>query len=222
MSANKLASSLLLSHATLEEGKTLAKEILGPVHHSKIETGNHPDLHLYHPEGKSHLHPMANIRELIREMYLPPFEAEAKVFLITEAEKMLPPSSNALLKTLEEPPEDTYILLLTDHPNALLPTIQSRLFPITYIKSTPEPPELTPLFSHVEQKNWPEALSTLSTLAEEEPEPLFQAYLEWISQKKDPSLFQKALAQVASARTALNHNLKLPSVFLNMLLEIAQ
>ena len=67
-----------------------------------------PDLHLLLPEGEKTLHhPITAIRALIQEASLPPFEAPCKVFIIDDAEKMLPASCNALLKTLEEPPEKT-------------------------------------------------------------------------------------------------------------------
>lgn len=87
---------------------------------------DHPDLHVLYPEGKSNQHPIGAIRELIEEVGLPPFEAPCKIFIIHEAEKMLPTSSNALLKTLEEPPVDTYIFLISSDPEKLLPTIVSR------------------------------------------------------------------------------------------------
>ncbi len=86
----------------------------------------HPDLHHYYPDGKSGLHSIASIRDLLHEIHLPPFEAKKKVFLIHEAEQMLPTSSNALLKTFEEPPLDTWLILLTSKETSLLPTIVSR------------------------------------------------------------------------------------------------
>jgi DNA polymerase III subunit delta' len=99
---------------------TLAKALL------KSEKSHHPDLHLYSPEGKSGLHSIASIRQLIEEVGLPPFEASCKIFIIYEAERMLPTSGNALLKTLEEPNLDTLLILLSKEPQALLPTIFSR------------------------------------------------------------------------------------------------
>jgi DNA polymerase III subunit delta' len=100
--------------------------LMGQDHAKKIERGSHPDLHMYHPEGKSGLHPISVIRQLIEEMHLPPFEAPCKAFIIHDAERMLPSASNALLKTFEEPSSDSYIILLSSEPEALLPTIVSR------------------------------------------------------------------------------------------------
>jgi DNA polymerase III subunit delta' len=92
----------------------------------KLEEENHPDLHVYRPEGKIGMHSIASIRELINQVFMLPFEARAKVFIIHDAERMLPTSANALLKTLEEPTLDSYIFLLTSRDEDILPTILSR------------------------------------------------------------------------------------------------
>ena len=92
----------------------------------------HPDIHLILPDPKSDQHPVANMRQLIQEAGLPPFEAPVKIFIIHDAEKMLPASSNALLKTLEEPPPHTHFILLTSQPELLLPTTVSRCCKIPF------------------------------------------------------------------------------------------
>lgn len=86
----------------------------------------HPDLHIYYPEGKTAMHPISSMRNLIEQVFMAPFEAASKVFIIHDAERMLLASSNALLKTLEEPTLDSYIILLTPHFDQILPTIVSR------------------------------------------------------------------------------------------------
>jgi DNA polymerase III subunit delta' len=92
----------------------------------KIKQNNHPDLHLYMPEGKSETHSISSMRELISQVYMVPFEAKAKVFIIHDADRMHVASSNAILKTLEEPTLDSYIILLTSKSHVILPTILSR------------------------------------------------------------------------------------------------
>lgn len=87
---------------------------------------DHPDLHRYHPEGKSGMHTIAQIRSLIDEIALFPFEAKWRVFILYDAERMPSSSANALLKTFEEPTPRTLILLLSTHPDQLLPTVLSR------------------------------------------------------------------------------------------------
>ncbi len=98
----------------------------------KIENNNHPDLHIYEVEGKTSKHSIASIRELIDQVFITPFEAEAKVFVIQDAERMLPTSANALLKTLEEPTLDSYIILLSNKADDILPTILSRCFRLNF------------------------------------------------------------------------------------------
>ena len=66
------------------------------------------------------------MRELEREANYRPLEGRARLFIIEDADKLNDSSSNALLKTLEEPPETTHLLLLTARPAVLLPTIRSR------------------------------------------------------------------------------------------------
>ncbi|MFV0388782.1 MAG: ATP-binding protein [Pyrinomonadaceae bacterium] len=66
------------------------------------------------------------IRDLEREANFRPFEARNRVFLINDADKMSPAAENALLKTLEEPTETSYIILITSSISALFATIRSR------------------------------------------------------------------------------------------------
>ncbi len=92
----------------------------------------HPDLHLITPESKTGMHAIAEMRKLIDELFLAPFESKAKVFIIADAERMLPSSSNALLKTLEEPASDSYLILLSSKAEELLPTVASRCAKIRF------------------------------------------------------------------------------------------
>ncbi|MFI0434690.1 MAG: ATP-binding protein [Parachlamydiaceae bacterium] len=95
-------------------------------HSRKIASGHHPDLHFYRPEGKLGLHSIQSMRQLSDEVYLPPYEASWKVFIIHDADRMLSYSANALLKTFEEPPARTLIILISRSAQSLLPTIISR------------------------------------------------------------------------------------------------
>ena len=103
-----------------------AKMLLGKKHVQKIDSNTHPDLLIFKPEGKTHMHPISSIRKILEEASFPPFEASLKVYIIEEVERMLPSSSNALLKTLEEPHPHLRFILLSSHPEEILPTITSR------------------------------------------------------------------------------------------------
>jgi DNA polymerase III subunit delta' len=115
----------------------------------KMLNNNHPDLHIYKPEGKTSMHSIAAMRDLISQVYIAAFEGKAKVFIIHDAERMLPSSANALLKTLEEPTFDSFIFLLTSKLEDMLPTIVSRCSKILF-QAIPEETLATYL---VEKKN---------------------------------------------------------------------
>src|SRR5207344_167225 len=66
------------------------------------------------------------IRELQRMAALAPHEAGRKVFVLDDAERMTLPTAQALLKTLEEPPPRTHLVLIIANPRALPPTVLSR------------------------------------------------------------------------------------------------
>lgn len=102
----------------------------------QVLSGNHPDAVLLSPpehhlsqrredQGKSGI-VVDDIREVVRIASTHTFEGGRRVIRIEHAEKMNPQAQNCLLKTLEEPPEGTVFLLLTDMPSLLLPTIVSR------------------------------------------------------------------------------------------------
>lgn len=215
--SKRVSHSLLFSGGRLEDANAFAKKLLGPSHEAKIASGNHPDLHIYQPEEKSGLHSMVNIQKLIREMALPPFESKIKIFIIEHFEKMLPSGSNALLKTLEEPPEDTYFILLSDHPSWIPPTILSRLTPISFGEQEIESLDIDPYLTMAKRGDWDELLDALKNLEEVDPQRFFYAILQSI---KDPDKFQNISTLIAEAQQALDHNVKPRTVFLNILVNI--
>lgn len=92
--------------------------------HKKIIFSQHSDIGLVIPYNRNIF--VDAIRELETESNFLPYEANARFFLIDDAEKMNDAAANALLKTLEEPTKTSHIFLITAHPAALLPTIRSR------------------------------------------------------------------------------------------------
>lgn len=113
--------------------KAFAQLLLGKESAFKIEQGNHPDLRLYYPEGKLALHSIDSMRSFSKEVFDTPFEAKKRVFIFHDAERMLPVSANALLKTFEEPALDSIIILLSSSPEELLPTIRSRCQMVPFV-----------------------------------------------------------------------------------------
>ena len=91
---------------------------------SKADRGLHPDVRTVAADGT--MIKIDQVRTLIGMVRLKPYEGAAKVFIVDDADAMNDESANALLKTLEEPPPDTYLMLTTARPDALLPTIRSR------------------------------------------------------------------------------------------------
>lgn len=92
----------------------------------RIREMRHPDLHLVGPdEGKTAIG-IKRVRGLIGEIAFQPIEARYRVVILDPADQMTVEAQNCLLKTLEEPPSRTVILLVTSNPYALLDTIRSR------------------------------------------------------------------------------------------------
>ncbi len=105
---------------------------------SKIIAGIHPDVVTLVREGAAQIVPIENVRnQVIARMGLPPHEADTRVFIIEEATALAPPAANALLKTLEEPPNRTLFVLCTTSPEQLLPTIRSRCQRVRFAAGSP-------------------------------------------------------------------------------------
>jgi len=96
-----------------------------------IDHGNHPDLHRLAPSGTGGLISIGGrgergVRGLVSELALLPVEGGARVAIVEAAHRMTEDAQSAFLKTLEEPPGGTTILLCTEDESRLLPTIGSR------------------------------------------------------------------------------------------------
>ncbi|WP_306533189.1 DNA polymerase III subunit delta' [Geobacter sp.] len=90
----------------------------------KMATLQHPDLHLVEPDGA--FIKIDQIRDLQRELVLRPIETPLKACIIRDADRLNPAAGNALLKTLEEPPGNALMILLTTNLDGVLPTVRSR------------------------------------------------------------------------------------------------
>src|SRR5436190_9198866 len=92
----------------------------------KIEHGNHADVHWVRPESKSRVIVTEQMRELMQEIHLRPTEAEYKFAIVVAADRLRVEAANAFLKTLEEPPPKSILILLSSEPQRVLDTIRSR------------------------------------------------------------------------------------------------
>ncbi|MFM8337156.1 MAG: DNA polymerase III subunit gamma/tau [Opitutaceae bacterium] len=134
-----------LSHSLLLQGEDLtvltqvalaiADRLLNPPGASgNFPPETHPDCFHLRPTGRARMirigddaRSPATMREFIARLTVSPAVATRKVGIVHEADRMNTESANAFLKTLEEPPGHSTLLLLTTRPHALLPTIRSRV-----------------------------------------------------------------------------------------------
>ena len=98
----------------------------------KIDGGFHPDVQWVRPESKSRRITIAQVRELMRTICLKPHEGRMKVAVLVDAECLQQEAANAFLKTLEEPADNSILLLLTASPEQLLETILSRCLRVQF------------------------------------------------------------------------------------------
>ncbi len=101
----------------------------------KIENGIHADIHWARPESKSRIITVDQTRELMREVQLKPTEATYKVAVISGADRLNPQAANAFLKTLEEPPANSVLIMLSTEPSRILETILSRCLRLNFFSA---------------------------------------------------------------------------------------
>ena len=98
----------------------------------QIALGVHPDyVYIARQPNRSDLL-IEQVRELIERLGVRPSRGPRRIAIIDDAETLNLPAQNALLKTLEEPPGDTMIILVTSSERALLDTVRSRLRPVRF------------------------------------------------------------------------------------------
>ena len=97
----------------------------------KVAALTHPDVHILVADGDEIK--IDQVRQMQADLALKPFEGAKKILIVDGAESMNPSSANAFLKTLEEPPGETLIVLISPLPQSLLPTIRSRCQEIRFL-----------------------------------------------------------------------------------------
>jgi len=99
---------------------------------AQVLKGEHPDVTLFSPEGKTALHSVDTIRDLIDKCRQPPYQGPFRILIVDGADRMQGVSSNTLLKSLEEPLKTTFIFLISERKERMLPTILSRAIEISF------------------------------------------------------------------------------------------
>src|SRR6266568_3072511 len=98
----------------------------------RIAADAHPDIAWLRPESKLRLISIDQVRELLQTVNLKPASARYKVAILAGADRLTPQAANAFLKTLEEPPADSILILLSTEPQRVLETIRSRCLRLNF------------------------------------------------------------------------------------------
>lgn len=98
----------------------------------KIDQAQHADVQWFRPEMRSRQISVEQVRELIHTVNLKPTEAAWKVATIVAADRLTMQATNAFLKTLEEPPSRSILILLSAEPQQLLDTVISRCLRLSF------------------------------------------------------------------------------------------
>lgn len=224
----KKVPHFLIFHASQEEyAATLAKAFLFDwLGISSLEM-LHPDFLVLEPEGKLSLHTLENIKSFLHELTLEPFKGKKRGVIIRDADKMLPSSSNALLKALEEAPISTVIVGTTSQPHRILSTIRSRAHEIACgISAEQTDNEYVSRVIELMHANWP--LSTFSQLfsvcdsieklldgeAQTRARESLDAVVSFVLEKSSPELRKSCLRAYHEASQALDKNVSIRDAFL--------
>ena len=101
----------------------------------RIALGQHPDVRILgfqHKSDSKEETGIDEIRDIEHQAFLQPYEGKCRVFIVDDAERMTVEASNALLKTLEDPPPQCLFILISSAEESLLPTIKSRCSKIQF------------------------------------------------------------------------------------------
>jgi DNA polymerase-3 subunit delta' len=123
---DRLAHAYLITGVAGSGKRDLAGQIAGILVGDSSTPLQHADVHIIEPESKSRRILTEQIRELEHALHMRSFFGGRKVGIIFDADRLQPNAANAFLKTLEEPPGQSHLLLVSSYPDQLLETIASR------------------------------------------------------------------------------------------------
>src|SRR6266478_5205479 len=137
----------------------------------RVDEGVHPDVYWVRPESKSRRIQVEQMREFMKAVNLRSSMGGVKVGIVVDADCLGEEASNAFLKTLEEPPAQTVIVLLTADPQRLLTTILSRCLrisfgPVTGSARSPYSVKLLPLLAKFSESREERVAHSYQLLAE--------------------------------------------------------
>ena len=130
---NRLAHAYLITGASGSGKRILAAgvaELVNGAPAAKVFAGGASDIHLASPESKSRRIGIDQLRELEHALQMRARDGRRKVAIVSDADRMGAQAANAFLKTLEEPPNNSLLLLLSSIPEVLPDTILSRCIAI--------------------------------------------------------------------------------------------
>jgi DNA polymerase III subunit delta' len=140
LAEGRLGHAYLISGASGSGVSALADEFAGLyLGTGLLSVQGHPDFHAIEPGSKSRRLLTDQIRGLEEALHKKPERGFRKVAVIRDADRLMTQAANAFLKTLEEPPEGSLLLLTTELPEALLETIRSRCIGVVLHATEPSP-----------------------------------------------------------------------------------
>jgi DNA polymerase-3 subunit delta' len=163
---NRLAHAYLVTGPEGSGTREVAEGLAGILTGEAAAPLQHPDVHVFEPESKSRRISIGQIRDLERELQMRSLRGGRKVSVIFDADRLGEQAANAFLKTLEEPPANSHIILVSTLPEQLLETILSRCIEVPLKPGprqgrTPRQQRLADLldeFSKVERPDFPRTL----------------------------------------------------------------
>ena len=127
---DRLAHAYLITGPVGSGTREVAAGLTGILVDDTAAPLKHPDVHIAEPESKSRRITIDQVRDLERGLQMRSLRGGRKVVVIFDADRLVESAANAFLKTLEEPPRNSHILLVSNFPEVLLETILSRCIEI--------------------------------------------------------------------------------------------
>jgi DNA polymerase-3 subunit delta' len=191
-------------------------------HCRRIGALQHPDLLVVAPDGKQIK--IEQVRELSKRLVYSPFEAPWRVIIVEDAHLLGIEAANALLKTLEEPPERNLFILLTDQAQRLLPTILSRCmtlrfgpFPVADVRTWLEKQGIGPERAVLAAALSDGSFGRAAHLASDGQMEVFQETLHTLRRicgRRDASAAMTLASQLAADRDLITDYLFLAQIYL--------